>query len=156
LKPLEGEVEMKKIITLLGVVFGSVLLLMSCGTNNLGEESPYGENTNQLGGVAIELTQATYQPEGDTFELRVINDSDEQITYGAPYTLEYNDEGTWYEVETDEEIAFIMIAHILDAGDEATEELNLEFYEPLDLGHYRIVRQINEEPLTAEFEVVEN
>lgn len=145
---------MKKIIALLSIILVSLIILMSCGTNSLGEESPYGENVNQLDGVSIELNKETYQPEGDTFELNVINNSEEQITYGVPYTLEYYDEGIWYEVEPDEEIAFILIAHILDAGDEATEELNLEFYEPLEIGRYRIVRLIGEDPLTAEFEIV--
>jgi len=131
----------------------SLFILMSCGKNNLGEESDYGENVNNLEGVSIHLSKDTYKPEGETFELTVVNDSEEDISYGAPYTLEYYKEDTWYEVEPDNEIGFILILYTLPPGDEASEELNLESYEPLESGHYRIVRQIDDETLTTEFEV---
>ena len=144
---------MKKIITLLSVPLISLFILMSCGKNNLGEESPYGEDVNNLEGVSIELNKDTYKPKGDTFELTVVNDSEEEISYGAPYTLEYYKEDTWYEVEPNNEIGFILILYTLPPGDEASEELNLESYEPLETGRYRIIRQIGDDTLTTEFEV---
>ena len=143
---------MKKLLVFMGLMG---FILLGCGSNDLGEESDYGEDVNQLDGVSIELNEDTYQPEGDYFELTVVNDSEEEITYGVEYSLEYLDEDVWFEVEPDEEIAFILIAHILDSGDEATEEINLEYYEPLEIGRYRLVRHVDGEPLTAEFEVVE-
>ncbi len=140
---------------LFSIILGSLFILTSCGTNSLGDESAYGEQVNDLEGVTIELTEDRYQPEGDTFELRVTNHSDDQITYGVEYALEYYNEDKWCEVETDEEISFIMIAHILEPDEEATEEINLTYYEPLATGRYRVIRQINGEPMAAEFEVVE-
>lgn len=145
--------QMRKILFLLSII--SLIFLSSCQTNNLGEESPYGEAVNQLEGVSIELTEDIYQPEGDQFELRVVNESEEQISYGVAYALEYYDETVWYEVEPDEEISFIMIAYLLDAVEEATEEINLEYYEPLEVGRYRLIRQIAGEALAAEFEIVD-
>ena len=53
---------MKKIITLLSVPLISLFILMSCGKNNLGEESPYGEDVNNLEIVSIELNKDTYKP----------------------------------------------------------------------------------------------
>lgn len=145
---------MKKILITLSII--GFIILTSCTTNNLGEKSSHGEEVNQLEGVFIELTKDTYQSDGDQFELRVVNDSEEQITYGVEYALEYYDETAWFEVEPDEEVSFILIAHLLDAGEEATEAINLEYYEPLENGRYRLIRQIDGEPLAAEFEIVES
>lgn len=144
---------MKKIFAL--GLLTAIFLLTACGSTNLGEESSHGSDVNNLEGVTIELTKDTYKSEGDNFELVVINNSDKEVTYGVPYSLEYLSDGTWYVVEPEEEMAFIMIAFILAAGEEAAEELNLTYYEPLAAGQYRIIRQIDGEELTAEFEVVE-
>ncbi len=65
---------------LFSIILGSLFILMSCGMVPLGDESAYGEQVNGLEGVTIELTEERHQPEGDTFELRVVNHSDEQIT----------------------------------------------------------------------------
>ena len=146
---------MKKIIALLSLTLMSIFILTSCGTNNLGEESPYGEDVNNLDGVSIELNKDTYKPEGDIFELTVINDSEEDISYGVPYTLEYYKEDKWYEVEPDNEIGFVLILYTLSPGDEASDEFNLDSYEPLETGRYRVLRQIGDETLTTEFEVAE-
>lgn len=144
---------MKKIFAL--GLLTTIFLLTACGSTNLGEESSHGSDVNNLEGVTIELTKDTYKSEGDNFELVVKNNSDKEVTYGVPYSLEYLSDGTWYVVEPEEEMAFIMIAFILAAGEEAAEELNLTYYEPLAAGQYRIIRQIDGEELTAEFEVVE-
>lgn len=105
---------------------------------------------DQLEDVTIELTEDTYQPEGDQFKLRVKNNSEESITYGVAYALEYYNEEIWIEVEPDEELAFIAIAQILYAGEEAVEEVDME----LGTGRYRLIRQINGGPLAVEFEVI--
>lgn len=144
---------MKKIFAL--GLLTAIFLLTACGSTNLGEESSHGSDVNNLEGVTIELTKDTYKSEGDNFELVVKNNSDKEVTYGVPYSLEYMSDGAWYVVEPEEEMAFIMIAFILAAGEEAAEELNLTYYEPLAAGQYRIIRQIDGEELTAEFEVVE-
>lgn len=130
--------------------------LTACSQNTLGEETPHREEElNNLEDVSLEMTETSYQAEGDTFELRVSNDSDEEISYGAPYQLEYYDDGVWYEVEPDEEPAFIMIAYLLGSGEEEVEEINMDFYEPLDSGQYRVIKEIQGEYLVAEFAVEE-
>lgn len=144
---------MKKVITMMSII-ACLLLFNGCSSSNtLGEESAYGENVNQLEDVTIELNKDTYLPQGDTFELKVFNHSDREITYGVPYELEMLHEGKWRKVETDEDIAFIMIAYILHPDEESVDEISLEYYEPLEEGRYRIIRMIEEEPLAAEFTV---
>lgn len=133
------------------VLVMSMSILGAC-SEDASEPSPY-EEVNTMENVRIELEKDSYQPEADTFLLNTINESEDEISYGIAYTLEKELEDDWYIVEPEEEIAFIMIAHSLGPGEEAQEELNLEYYEPLETGNYRVVREIEGEVLTAEFAV---
>lgn len=134
----------------LSALFFTAFILSACGATK--EASPF-EEVNTLDGVEIYLDQETYAQEGDTFILTVSNESEEEISYGIAFTVEIEEDGEWYIVEPEEEMAFILIAHMLQPGEEAEEELNMEYYEPFDEGHYRVVRQMEGEVLTAEFTV---
>ncbi|GAA0359752.1 hypothetical protein GCM10008932_10430 [Alkalibacterium iburiense] len=140
----------RKLFSFFGIVC-MVILLWAC-TGPEAEPTPY-EEVNTLRGVRLTLDKEVYESEDDRFLLTVHNDSSKEVTYGVAYTLEKLNNHQWYVVEPEEEIAFIMIAHILGSGEEAQEEINLDFYEPLEPGHYRIVREIEGEVLTAEFQV---
>ncbi|MFO8069725.1 MAG: immunoglobulin-like domain-containing protein [Alkalibacterium sp.] len=133
------------------ILSSSLIFIGGCSANN-AEPSPY-EEVNTLENVEIALEKDEYRPKDDTFILNTINESEDDISYGIAFTLEKEKDNTWFMVEPDEEIAFILIAHILGPGEEAQEELNMEYYEPLDTAKYRIVREIEGEVLTAEFEV---
>lgn len=133
----------------------AIILLSACGEQNeLGEESPFEEGwINRLEDIHIEMTEEVYESEGDQFELVVTNDSDQEITYGVEFIVEYNEDGTWYEVIPEEEMEFIMLAHILDPGEEASETIDLSYFEPLESGEYRLIREFEGEPLSAEFHI---
>ncbi|OJF93120.1 immunoglobulin-like domain-containing protein [Alkalibacterium sp. 20] len=133
------------------ILASGLLFLWGCSSND-AEPSPY-EEVNTLENVKIGLEKDEYDPEGDTFILNTVNESEDDISYGIAFTLEKEEDNTWFMVEPDEEMAFILIAHILGPGEEAQEELNMEYYEPLDTGKYRVVREIESEVLTAEFDV---
>lgn len=134
-----------------GVLISCSTVLWGC-TSEESEPSPY-EEVNTLENVRIELEKNEYDSEGDTFLLNTYNDSEDDISYGIAFTLEKEEEGEWFIVEPEEEMAFILIAHILAPGEEAQEELNMEYYEPFDSATYRVVREIEGEVLVAEFEV---
>lgn len=142
--------QMRKLLSILWVACIVSFLWACAGSEE--DPTPY-EEVNTLRGVRLTLDKEVYEPEGDRFLLSVHNDSSNEVTYGVAYTLEKLNNHQWYVVEPEEEIAFIMIAHILGSGEEAEEEINLEFYEPLEPGHYRIVREIEGEVLTTEFQV---
>lgn len=150
---LERKIHMKKIFisTILSL---TLILLSGCGSK-IGVESPYGSNVNQLEGVSIELNKESYMTEGDVFELTTTNQSEEEVTYGVAYTIEYLNDDTWHIVEPNEEISFILIAQILGPGEEALETISMEYYEPLKSGQYRLIREINNKVLAAEFSVLE-
>lgn len=129
----------------------SISFLWAC-TDSEKEPTPY-EEVNTLRGVRLSLDKEIYESEEDRFLLTVHNNSQNEVTYGVAFTVEKLNDNNWYVLEPDEEIAFIMIAHILASGEEAEEEIHLDYYEPINPGHYRIVREIEGEVLTAEFQV---
>lgn len=143
----------RKGIKRLGVVLLMffVTLLWAC-SNSEKEPTPY-EEVNTLRGVRLSLDKEIYESEEDQFILTVYNNSQNEVTYGVAFTVEKLADNEWYVVEPEEEIAFIMIAHILESGEEAEEEINMEYYEPFDPGHYRIIREIEGEVMSAEFQV---
>ncbi|WP_091529530.1 immunoglobulin-like domain-containing protein [Alkalibacterium subtropicum] len=140
----------RKYIRKLALVM-SISFLGACSENE-AEPSPY-EEVNTMEDVRIALEKDVYDPAGDTFILNTINESEDEISYGVAFSLEKERDGEWYVVEPNEEMAFIMIVHSLDPGEEAQEELSMEYYEPLETGDYRVVREIEGEVLTAEFAV---
>jgi len=151
LKKIEkGVLSMLKKTLAAGVVFIIGMVLSGCG--DIREPSPF-EEVDTLDGVSISLNQEVYDSEGETFILTVSNQSEEEISYGIAFTVEKQEGDQWITVEPEEEMSFIMIAHILGPGEEAEDELNMHYYEPFEPGEYRVVRQIEGEVLTAEFTV---
>jgi hypothetical protein len=148
--------KMKRTVQI-GVLTSTACLLMACSNgNDLGEESPFEKDgVNTIEGISMEMEKNVYQAEGDTFELTISNESEEEITYGVEFILEYLEEDTWYEVEPEEDREFILIAHILQPEEQASEELDLSYYEPLEAGEYRVIREFEGEPFAAEFSVEE-
>ncbi|EXJ23563.1 hypothetical protein ADIAL_1000 [Alkalibacterium sp. AK22] len=140
-----------KLIRMVGLLT-ALIIASACG--NTKEASPF-EETDGLEGVSIELSEEVYARENDTFRLTVSNESETEITYGIAFTVEKQEGDNWYIVEPEEEMAFILIAHVLSPKEASEETLNMDYYEPFDEGKYRVVRQIEGEPLTAEFRVEE-
>lgn len=147
---MKGGSKLTNTIKGFSTLFFASFILSACGTTK--EESPF-EEVNTLEGVDINLEQDIYEPEGATFILTVSNESEQEISYGVAFTVELEEDDNWYVVEPEQEMAFILIAHMLQPGEEAEEELNMEYYEPFEEGHYRVVRQMEGEVLTAEFTV---
>lgn len=142
----------KYILLLTSLLF----IIIGCTSKQTREESPYGDEVNIIDDIKLELNKDSYKSADDEFELTIVNETDAEISYGAPYTIEVKNNDTWYIVEPNEEISFIMIAYILQPGEVSTESINMEYYEPFEKGEYRLVRQIDGETFTVEFEVTEN
>lgn len=140
-----------KLIRVAGLLLALIFL---GGCSETKEASPF-EEVDGLEGVSLELNEEVYAPENNTFRLTVSNESEKEITYGIAFTVEKEEGDGWYIVEPEEEMAFILIAHVLGPGEASDETLNMDYYEPFDEGHYRVVRQIEGEALTAEFSIVE-
>lgn len=134
-------------------LIGSIFVLAGCAKTAIGQESPYGNDVNQLEGVSMDLDETEFKTSGNTLDLKIHNTSDEEYYYGAGYLLEYLDDDVWHTIETEDEMMVIAIAYILEVNDTNTDKIDLSFYEPLRQGTYRLIKMIGDEPLTAEFTV---
>lgn len=67
--------------------------------------------------------------------------------------MEYYYKDKWYKVELETEPGFVLLLVTVPSEGENTHEINLEFYESLERGKYRIIRNIVEKPISAEFKV---
>lgn len=134
-------------------LIGSIFVLAGCAKTVIGQESPYGNDVNQLEGVSMDLDETEFKTSGNTLDLKIHNTSDEEYYYGAGYSLEYLEDDVWHTIETEDDMMVIAIAYILLANDTNTDKIDLSFYEPLRQGTYRLIKMIGDEPLTAEFTV---
>jgi hypothetical protein len=126
----------------------ALMLLTACGgalnKSNL-ESSPYGES-DLSGGVAMSTASSVVGPDTEMISLRIINETDKELTFGADYTLETLMDGEWYVVPPKEEMSFIMIAYILEANGTAQAEVALSgAYGKLPDGRYRVVKGFSSE-----------
>lgn len=135
-----------------------IILLASCKSNypeniDLAEESEFGDTVNELEHVEMKLNKSIYESEGDKFEVTVENNSEEEVSFGVEYILEYYYKDNWYKVELENEPPFVLLLVTVPPEGKNTDEINLDFYEPLEKGKYRIIRHIGEYPMAAEFEI---
>ena len=108
-----------------------VVLLTGCKNIAYAPSSYMG-----AGGTAVSLSveEGTVTPAG--LVLQIQNLTDLPIAYDAVYTLERRMNGAWYRLAWDE--SFNALGMILDENDENTCEI--EFFEPLEKGEYRIIK----------------
>ncbi len=96
-------------------------------------------------GVIILITPRNYPAAPEKIELKIMNQSDSPIQFGADYQLERFDfeKLQWEEVFFPEGIAFIQIMYELPAGETQTYEVSL-FPDQIkyEAGLYRIKKQI--------------
>lgn len=86
--------------------------------------------------------------EDGTAQLSITNSSGAEFNYGEFFEVQVQIAGTWYSVPVAQaNVAFPDIAHILRAGEAATQSYNLNIYGDLPDGNYRIVAY----GLSAEF-----
>lgn len=148
---------MKRMLSILSISL-IILFLTGCKSDDpknidLGEESEFGDTVNELEGVDMKLNKSTYASEGDKFEVTVENNSEEEVSFGVEYLLEYYYKDKWYKIELENEPGFVLLLVTVPPEGKNTDEINLDFYEPLESGKYRIIRNIGENPMAAEFEV---
>lgn len=129
-----------------------VLLCLVCGVIIIGfigwSNSKYNKLTNN--NIQFVLREDTLSNSGATFIIK--NNTHHDIKFGEPYFLEEERSGKWYEVETIDDLYFNLPLYILKPGESKLIDLNWEHsYGKLDSGKYRVVKEIDNNNITAEF-----
>lgn len=93
--------------------------------------------------VYIELDQSVITDQSIPLQLSIKNNTANEYTYGVMFELYRYDGAKWELVAMREEMAFIMIALILQPHGSNTESIDLSFYyNTLDPGLYRIEKRL--------------
>ena len=139
----------------------------SVGQEAAAEPAPASleENaTEDIDGQAAALTQekaegvlgVVLEADGSRVTFRIVNGTDQEISYGKRYTLERMEENGWQTVEPSGEVAWEDVLFLLQAGESAEDTTELsQGYDRLEDGQYRLVKWYflsgEEIPLYLEF-----
>ncbi len=138
---------------------GALALMLACASLAAcggDDEEPATDPApaNGSGELSVEVQPASASP-GDTVEARVVNDTDEQFTYGAAYELEVDAGGEWEPVKLPVE-PIPEIGYVAPPG-EAGPPVVIELPKDLAPGSYRVVIRRNVPgvgDLSGELEVI--
>ena len=139
----------------------------SVGQEAAAEPAPASLEENaaeDIDGQAAALTQekaegvlgVVLEADGGRVTFRIVNGTDQEISYGKRYTLERMEENGWQTVEPSGEVAWEDVLFLLQAGESAEDTIELsQGYDRLEDGQYRLVKWyfLSEEeiPLYLEF-----
>ena len=123
-------------ILALGALLCGLLLLGGCGGES--DDSTSSSATTADGGLTVEVTPADAAP-GSTVEAAVVNDTDEQFTYGAAYELERKAGADFEKVDLPD-TPVIQIGYIAPAGGKGPP-VRVKLPKDLQPGTYRVVIQ---------------
>jgi len=79
--------------------------------------------------------------------LSYINHTEHSLLYGLHYTLQYLDSGEWITI--DNPTPLHDVAYIVESMSSFTQAIDLTVYGDLAQGHYRIVKQLDEDRMDA-------
>jgi len=144
---------MKK--TLLITMFLLTVILF-CGCNKPLEPSditfadPY---VTHHGTVRLKTQYPEYSPKVSTIRFFIVNESVDDKTYGSQYLLERKDGDTWYKIPF-KNTAWNDLAYHLGANGTTSDTVHLSMFDyRFTEGHYRVVKQIEQDYYTAEFDM---
>ena len=117
-----------------------------------------------IDGQAAALTQekedgvlgVVLEADGGRVTFRIVNGTDQEISYGKRYALERMEENGWQTVEPSGEVVWEDVLFLLQAGESAEDTIELsQGYDRLEDGQYRLVKWYflsgEEIPLYLEF-----
>ena len=120
-----------------------ILGIRVCGNINADERLKHNESTEQknVGSVLLEVKENTRTSKGATFILK--NTTDDEYSYGPPYTIEKFENRNWKELDTltGEPLTWNSVIYTIKTGEE--KELYIDWslgYGELKSGTYRLVK----------------
>lgn len=120
-----------------------ILGIRVCGNINADERLKHNESTEQknAGSILMEVKEDTRTSKGATFILK--NTTDDEYSYGPPYTIEKFENQSWKELDTltGEPLTWNSVIYTIKTGEE--KELYIDWslgYGELKSGTYRLVK----------------
>lgn len=116
-------------------------------------ESKYGSIASD-GEVTLRTQYAVYAKDVDVIQVLMRNDSGDEIGFGAAWSMEKLDGGTWMTLPFKPDTAWNELLYLLSDGGTRTFTVHIASLDyKLTDGTYRIVKEIDGVPVAAEFTV---
>lgn len=137
---------------LLTILLCGIMAFSITGCGNSKNEFDVGGKSNIeviKRDVSLSLKEGTLKNTGATFILK--NDSNIDIQYGNPFSLEIKQNGEWHEINV--ELNFTMPSYVLKPNE--SKEFNINFentYGKLSAGEYRFIKSIDIEKEDGTYE----
>ena len=136
--------------SLFSVLAAIGLLLSSCGTLTPSQVTPGSEDD----GIVLRTQFPIYASDVPFIQFTIENSSGDMAEYGTPWTLERLGDDGWYTVPFAPDTGWTMPLFMLPDGGISSDTVHLSMLDhKLKNGTYRIVKEINNIPYTAEFTV---
>ena len=104
--------------------------------------------------ISVTLKPSKFSVGTKTLTLKLKNNGTEEVYYGMDYIIEQLINEKWVSIPQNEDMAFIMIAASLPAGEEQDFNVDLSLLNPqLTVGKYRVAKNVGGEQFYAEFEL---
>lgn len=107
-------------------------------------------------GINMKTEKSTYELGTEKIKVSIINNTDQESGYGVDYSIQKFEANEWSNLEFKEDTAFIAIYVLLDKEKinfETISIANLKDFKNLKPGKYRVVKQVGDSNVTAEFEL---
>ncbi len=141
-----------KIKTIFSIISLTLLLfLTSCNINSIPLSDSKADTTKK--NVTLSTEKSTYTTDVDEILCKLINNTDEKLTYGEDYKLLKSENGNFTEVSPKNDSVQDM-AYILEPNE--TDEITYNVaskYGKLDAGEYKISMNIENDEVTCQFTV---
>lgn len=106
--------------------------------------------------IKLSLNQDTYNI-GDNMVYTIKNNGSEEAVFGTVYHIEMYIRDQWYTVPFKEDIAFNSLAYTVKGQSEMSQSIWLDaLYRPLKQGRYRLIKGVNGDYYSTEFQVVKS
>lgn len=121
-------------------------------------ESPYApEDFASDSAVRILFDHEVYDKSMSAITYYISNESGKDIEFGAEYTIERFEAGAWRTLPVIDNLAWNAVAYILPSGAVRGDTFSFSVYDcEITDGRYRIVKQVGEKLLCAEFSLGES
>jgi len=145
----------QKLLSIL-LLIALLLSTVSCGAKT--EDSPYSDDDFDLSGdVVLRVEHPVYDKSVTSFHYYVENNTDRELTFGAPYTIEVLRNGVWQSLPLLEDAGWNSIAYVLEAGGEWSNSFSFFAYDyEVEDGRYRLIKKIEGKRYAAEFTIGES
>ncbi len=141
---------MKKVLVIIALVL--IIALIAIVSVNMKDDIGFSLSQDEDIKVQEDIEFYISEANNKTLKFVIENNSSKSIVYGADYEIQKSIDGLWNKYNL--VIDFIEIAYMLDSGKTAEEEIVFAtVYGNLGKGKYRLIKYINNQRMSAEFEI---